>query len=209
MANCHCWLRRKGISDQFAEETHGDRLIVDAGQARGHGGGRHRPRDHGRDARGSARGRQPLRAGAHADAGRDRAEGVARAGHDVAGKRGRGGAGGRRCHPRAGRSQRLPAGRERRHQSVGRFAQAPRPVRQHPPGEEPRRISAALRRPRRSRHRAREHRRLLRRPQHVPGLGRIHADAGPCAIGTQDHTRRLDAHRRGGLSRWRCAGARR
>ena len=55
----------------------------------------------------------------------------------------------------------------RRAQSVGRVAQAARSLRQHPPGPHPRRLSAALRRAGRSRDRAREHRRLLRRPLHV------------------------------------------
>ena len=51
----------------------------------------------------------------------------------------------------------------------------------------------------RSRHRAREHRRLLRRPQHVSRLRRIHADAGSGDRHAQDHARGLDPHRRGRL----------
>ena len=98
---------------------------------------------------------------------------------------------------RAGVAQRLSAARARRPQSVRRIAQAARALRQYPPGALARRLSAALRQAGRSRHRAREHRRLLRRPLDVPGLRRIHADARSCARRAQDHAARLDAHRRG------------
>ena len=60
----------------------------------------------------------------------------------------------------------------------------------------------------RSRHRAREHRRLLRRPQHVSRLRRIHADAGSGDRHAQDHARRLDPHRARPPSSSRCSGAR-
>ena len=39
------------------------------------------------------------------------------------------------------------------------------------------------------------------------GLRRVHADAGPRALGAQDHARRLDPHRRGRLRAGACAGA--
>ena len=45
--------------------------------------------------------------------------------------------------------------------------------------------------------RAREHRRLLRRPQHVPRQRRVHADRGRRAVGAQDHAPGLAAHRAG------------
>jgi isocitrate/isopropylmalate dehydrogenase len=49
----------------------------------------------------------------------------------------------------------------RRPQSVGRAAQVSRPVCQHPPSAQPRRLAAPLRLAGRPRHRAREHRGLL------------------------------------------------
>ena len=110
----------------------------------------------------------------------------------------------RRRDPRAGLAQRLSAGGARRSQSVGRIAKAPRPVRQYPPGAQPRRLSAPLRRARRPRDRAREHRGLLRRPLDVSRLRRVHAHARPRAVRAQDHARGLDPHRRGRLR----AGAR-
>src|SRR5882757_8415537 len=50
--------------------------------------------------------------------------------------------------------------------------------------------SAALRQAGRSRRGPREHRRLLRRPQHVSGLRRVHADRRRRARGAQDHAPR-------------------
>ena len=140
-------------------------------------------------------------------AGHDRVCGVARARHHAAGGGGRRRQGRRRRDPRAGVAQRLSAGRARRPEPVGRAAQAPRPLRQYPAGEEPRRFSAALRVAGRPRHRAREHRRLLRRPQHGRRLRRVHADTRPCACRAQDHPRRLDPDRGGGLCARRCAAA--
>ena len=61
------------------------------------------------------------------------------------------------------------------------------------------RLSAALRQAGRSRHRAREHRRLLLRPLDASRPRRVHADARPRPVGAQDHPRGLDAHRRGGV----------
>ena len=101
----------------------------------------------------------------------------------------------RRRDPRAGVAQRLSAGRPGRAQSIRRDAKAPRSLRQHPPGQVPAGYAAALRQAGRSRGRAREHRRLLRRPQHVHGQRRVHADAGRGAGGAQDHAQRLDADR--------------
>jgi hypothetical protein len=60
-------------------------------------------------------------------------------------------------------------------------------------------FSRALRVPRRPRHRAREHRGLLRRPLDVCRLRRVHADARPRALGAQDHPRGLDPDRGGGI----------
>ena len=102
----------------------------------------------------------------------------------------------RRRDPRAGVAQRLSAGRPGRAQSVRRDAKAARSLRQHPPGEVAARPAAALRQAGRSRGGAREHRRLLRRPQHVHGQRRVHADAGRGAGGAQDHAPGLDADRR-------------
>ena len=102
-----------------------------------------------------------------------------------------------------------PPAEQGRHQSVRRAAQAARPVRQHPPGALARRLPAALRQAGRSRHRAREHRRLLRRPQHVRGHRRIHADAGPRAGGAQDHARKARRASPRTRSGSRCSGARR
>ena len=104
---------------------------------------------------------------------------------------------GRRRDPRPGLAQRLSAGGAGRSQPVGRIAKAPRPVRQHPPGAQPRRLSAALWHARRPRDRAREHRGLLRRPLDVSRLRRVHAHARPRAVRAQDHARGLDPHRRG------------
>ena len=67
-------------------------------------------------------------------------------------------------------------------------------------------FSAALRQRRRSGDRAREHRRFLRRPQHVSRLRRIHADARSGDRHAQDHARRFDPHR-GGRLQARAAAA--
>ena len=58
------------------------------------------------------------------------------------------------------------------------------------PAKNAARHAAALRQAGRSRGGAREHRRLLRRPQHVHGLRRVHADAGRRAGDAQDHARK-------------------
>ena len=131
---------------------------------------------------------------------RGRAGAARRARHDIPGECVRSRQGGGRHHPRPGVAQRLSAGGTGRHQSVRRAAQAARPVRQHPARKDTRAISVALRQAGRSRHRAREHRRLLRRPQHVPRRGRHSGDARRCDLDAQDHASRLDAHRRGGVS---------
>ena len=65
----------------------------------------------------------------------------------------------------------------RRGQPIDDVAQEPRPVRQYPAGAYLSRISIALRRIR-SRDRAREHRGLLRRPQHGGGKRRGAGDQG-------------------------------
>ena len=161
---------------------------------------RHRAGDHRRDARRAARRGREMADRVRVRRGRGRAEAARRAGHDVSGERVRGRQGRRRRDPRPGLAQRLSAGRQGRHQSVRRAAQAARPVRQYPPGAHARGFPAALRQAGRSRDRAREHRRLLRRPQHVPRLGRDDADARSRALDAQDHAARLDAHRRGSVS---------
>ena len=76
------------------------------------------------------------------------------------------------------------------------------------PAQDARGFSAALRQAGRSRDRAREHRRLLRRPQHVPRLRRDDADAGPRALHAQDHAaraRRASSRKRSASP---CGGAR-
>ena len=61
----------------------------------------------------------------------------------------------------------------------------------------------------RSRDRAREHRRLLRRPLHASRPRRIHADAGSRARGAQDHAARARPASRKPRSSSPCSGARR
>ena len=75
------------------------------------------------------------------------------------------------------------------------------------PGALARGLSAALRLAGRSRHRAREHRRLLCRPLHASGSRRIHADAGSCARHAQDHARTARPASRKVRSSSRCSGA--
>ena len=112
---------------------------------RRHGGRRHRAGDHGRDDGGAARGRSRLQA-------RSLVRRRWRSGLRPCARRarpcpsgGRRGQARRRRDPRPGVAQRLSAGRAGRPQSVRRIAQASRPLRQYPPGAEPRRLSAALR----------------------------------------------------------------
>ena len=113
----------------------------------------------------------------------------------------------RRRAARAGVAQRVSAGGRRRAQPVRRIAQAARPLRQYPPGALARGLSAALRQAGRSRHRAREHRRLLRRPQHVSRAPanscRRPISRSPCAR-SRATARRASRRRR---SSWRCSGA--
>src|SRR5262249_37495954 len=105
----------------------------------------------------------------------------------------------RRRDPRTGIAQRLSSVGAGRSQPGRRVAQAARPVCQYPPGAKPRRLSTALRIAGRPRHRAREHRGLLRRPLHVPRLRRVHAHGGPGALRAQGHARGLDADRGDGF----------
>jgi hypothetical protein len=66
---------------------------------------------------------------------------------------------------------------------------------------------AALRQAGRSRDRAREHGRLLRRPQHVSRFGELMPTPDLALSRAQDHARRVDAHRRGSLPPGAAAAA--
>ena len=110
-----------------------------------------------------------------------------------------GGARGGRDHPRAGLALGLPAARAGRHQRLGASAGAARPLRQHPPLPLARGAGALRPDAARPRHRAREHRRLLRRPDDVHGHGRVHADAGRRHRHAQGDGQGLAAHRQGRL----------
>ena len=161
----------------------------------GAGRRRHRAGDHGGDARRAARGRRQIRARAAIRERGDRLDGAQGGGLDVSRCGGGQGEGGGRRAARPDLAQRLSAARPRRAQSVGRNAQAARALRQYPSGQVARGFPAALRQTGRSRHRAREHRGLLRRPFDASRPRRIHADAGSGDGHTQDHARRFDAHR--------------
>ena len=108
----------------------------------------------------------------------------------------RGSARRRRRGARPVRHDRVCASRAGRHQRARNDPQAPRSLREHParaqpPGAPERAAGARLP------DRAREHRRLLLRPQHVPRQRRVHADRGRRAVGTQDHGESVEAHRAG------------
>ena len=187
-----------------------DRLVVCAGPPRRHGGRRHRAGNHRRDARGAARGRPAFGLGlsftpvtiglaalrAQGTTLPDAAVDAAKAADGVI------------LGPVSHND--YPPVAARRHQSVGRAAQAARSLRQYPPGAA---AAAAFRRAAASPVDlvvARENTEGFYADRTMfAGLGRVHADAGPGAVGAQDHARRLDPDRGGRLRARHAAAARR
>ena len=120
-------------------------------------------------------------------------------GDDLPGEGARRGARGGRHHPRAGLAPRLSPPRAGRDQPLRASPGAARPLRQHPAVPLPRGHRPLRPHADGPGDRAREHRRVLRRPHHVHGHRRVHADPGRRHRHAQGDVEGVPAHRQGGL----------